>query len=227
MKYKVKFRDKESVVYGYDSDEYISGYLTKGTFYEEPLLTYISEKYYSIKSVVDAGANIGNHAVFFHDIMGVTNITAFEPNPDNFMRLKKSAPFADLHQVALSDVEEKVTCSFNLGNMGAGFCQPDANGSEWSKTLDSYDLEPDLIKIDCEGMETQVLEGAIRTIQRAQPVLFVEHNDIQHLYDFNRTLEKTGVRYIVKPFVTKSWEVFEYLPERKYHVYPSHNSMRR
>jgi hypothetical protein len=42
-------------------------------------------------------------------------------------------------------------------------------------TLDSKGLTNiSMIKIDVEGMELQVLEGAMETIQRERPVLFME-----------------------------------------------------
>ena len=44
-------------------------------------------------------------------------------------------------------------------------------------TLDSYALTAcHLIKIDVEGMERNVLEGARATIARHQPLLYVENN---------------------------------------------------
>ena len=34
------------------------------------------------------------------------------------------------------------------------------------KTIDSMNLQPEIIKIDVEGFESQVLEGAIETIKK-------------------------------------------------------------
>jgi FkbM family methyltransferase len=43
-------------------------------------------------------------------------------------------------------------------------------------TIDSFALDRiDLLKIDVEGMECEVLEGAKRTIRRSLPVIIVEH----------------------------------------------------
>jgi len=42
-------------------------------------------------------------------------------------------------------------------------------------TIDSLKLERcDLIKLDCEGMEFEALSGAVETIERCKPILFVE-----------------------------------------------------
>ena len=48
-------------------------------------------------------------------------------------------------------------------------------------TLDHFGLERvNLIKVDVEGMERKVLEGAAATIKRARPVLFVETTTVNH-----------------------------------------------
>lgn len=45
------------------------------------------------------------------------------------------------------------------------------------RTIDSYRLgRCDLIKIDVEGMEADVLSGAVETINRLKPVIFVEND---------------------------------------------------
>ena len=43
-------------------------------------------------------------------------------------------------------------------------------------TLDSLNLEPSLIKIDVEGDEPKVLEGAKNTIEKHKPVVYLERN---------------------------------------------------
>lgn len=214
MRYTVTWGGMKCHVYGYEPTEYISSYLEKGEFYESPLLTYIFKKYGGkLQSIVDVGANIGNHAVFFRDVMGVKDIACFEPNDENFRRLCKSAPYAWKYQIALSDKDGTVTSVEQPHNMGASYCHD--GGGIPCDTLDSFDLAPDLIKIDAENMESRVLQGAIETIKKHRPVLFVEHNDIQHFYDFGRVLELTGVKYVVRPFLEKTWEMFEYVPEGK------------
>lgn len=213
MKYTLSFMGKESTVYGYDDQEYISTYLARGEFYELPLLLHILRMHTETKSIVDVGANVGNHAVFFHDIMGVKDITCFEPNTENFRRLQKSAPFAACHNIALSDKEGTVSSVENPHNMGASYCTPD--GDIPCKTLDSFDLSPDLIKIDAEGMEYQVLKGAINTVRRCRPVMFVEHNTLDNYYQFSRFLDGNGLNYVVRPFTDETWEMFEYIPVEK------------
>lgn len=172
MKYTVQFNDVTSTVYGYEPTEYISSYLAKGTFYEQPLLSYIHDNYKGALSIVDVGANIGNHSVFFHDVMGVTDITCFEPNPENYRRLQKSAPFARTFArtfaLALAESGHPVESIPSPHNMGASYCIPNISGNVQAERLDEFDLSPDIIKIDAEGMECAVLKGAAGTIQRSE-----------------------------------------------------------
>lgn len=42
------------------------------------------------------------------------------------------------------------------------------------KTLDSFDLVPDVVKIDVQGAEYQAVKGGIETFRRATPVTIVE-----------------------------------------------------
>ncbi len=49
------------------------------------------------------------------------------------------------------------------------------------RTLDEFSLAPCLIKIDVQGTEAAVVEGALETIRQHRPVLFVEDPDARLL----------------------------------------------
>ena len=57
------------------------------------------------------------------------------------------------------------------------------------QTLDSFKLNPAVLKIDVQGAELDVLEGAMETISNAQPIIFLErpktHREIKFLSKFN------------------------------------------
>ena len=46
------------------------------------------------------------------------------------------------------------------------------------KTIDSMNLQPEIIKIDVEGFESQVLEGGIETIKKKKHFLMIEINNV-------------------------------------------------
>lgn len=188
----------------YDENEYITRVInTFHTFYEMPLLEYL--KQYKPKCFVDVGANIGNHSLFFF-LEGTKEIHAFEPQKNNYDLLKLNCPFANCYRVALGNTLSSGSITPQPLNMGA--CRVEAGDDFKICPLDMYKLKPDLVKIDVEDMEVQVIEGAMKTLEKYKPRLIVEHSDLQHFYDTYRLLKPLG--YKVEPFVVKNYEVFEY-----------------
>jgi len=140
--------------------------------------------------VIDAGANIGYFSLLFAKWMGVRGIVhAFEPFPESARRFERNLglnpqlePAVRLHRLALSDFEGRIGMKVpDQNNQGCNYLN-NAGGVEVEvATLDAFcDREPlprvDLIKIDVEGSEVALLQGAERTIQRFRPVLMIEVN---------------------------------------------------
>jgi hypothetical protein len=59
------------------------------------------------------------------------------------------------------------------------------------RTLDSFELKPTLIKIDTEGNELSVLQGATRTL-RAKPMIVVETHSPEALVKSRKLVENQG-----------------------------------
>ena len=70
-------------------------------FYEINTLNFIKEKYGHIANVVEVGANIGNHALFYCSQLNVQHVYCFEPNHINRSILEKN--------ITLNHFEKKVT----------------------------------------------------------------------------------------------------------------------
>lgn len=161
-------------------------------FYEADVLACLLERLSrrggSREAAVDVGAYIGTHAVFFGAVMGLAPVIAFEPNPDVLATLAQN-----LRANALSDRSVVVNCALgaNEGNTslqsGAlnnlGTTRVVAELSE-HRTVRMTTLDDELkrrgvervalIKIDVEGSELDVLEGALKTIRDCRPILCVE-----------------------------------------------------
>lgn len=153
---------------------------------------------------IDIGANYGTHSVLFL-VHGIRTIT-FEPNSscrDYFMkicRLNHITP--TLERVALGasngHVELKYPkCDTWLGSTNVEVLNKLSLSSELivekvaRKTLDDYFSQIEnsrtLIKIDTEGNELAVLEGATRTLKEVQPTIIFESNPSSErakLFDF-------------------------------------------
>jgi FkbM family methyltransferase len=140
--------------------------------------------------VIDAGANIGTHTIAFAGLVGPTGLVhAFEPQPRNFHMLAGNVALNALdnvicHQQAVGDAAREIALPplpppdmpFNFGALALS--RASAGGARVPLvTLDSLALAAcRLIKIDTEGMEPQVLDGARELIARCRPLLYVENN---------------------------------------------------
>ena len=125
---------------------------------------------------------------------------AFEPHPEVRRRLRQNIALNNLSNVhvcesALGPAAATATLhSDATGNEGAGSLAPGPGlrGQNYAvevDTLDSYAADlPDvhLLKIDTEGADYGVLEGARGTIERCRPAIYVEVDPVL-LERFNAT----------------------------------------
>jgi len=131
------------------------------------------------RTAIDVGGNLGLWSRVM--CLDFTNVNAFEPVTDYCEYFKKNAPNAILHNVALSDEEMVITMACATDG-SCGDTAPQVNKRKekalqdvTTVLLDSYEFtEVDFIKIDCEGYEYHVLQGAEQTIMDNKPVIIVE-----------------------------------------------------
>ena len=69
------------------------------------------------------------------------------------------------------------------------------------KKLDFFKLKPTLIKIDVEGYENKVLLGAIKTIKKYKPVIYVENNPKLGKYSTMMFFKKKLTKYGYHPYI--------------------------
>ena len=137
-------------------------------------------------TALDAGAHVGPHTLPMARAVGPAGrVFAFEPQPHLFRLLCGNLALNGLAQAepveaalgaAQGDVARPDVDYFRPGNFGAV-----ALGTGPHRvpvlTVDGLDLaDCRLIKIDVEGMEAAVLDGARATIARCRPALYVENN---------------------------------------------------
>lgn len=139
-------------------------------------------------TVLDIGANMGSHTVYFARIVGgAGRVFAFEPQ-----RIIHQILCANVVLNALPNVFARHACvgcktdpifipPMNYGSVnnfgGLGLGKFTAGEPVPQVTLDSLALDRcDFIKIDVEGMECEVLQGAGETLTRHKPVLYVEND---------------------------------------------------
>lgn len=139
--------------------------------------------------VIDVGANIGTHTVAFSQMVGPTGeVYAIEAQPRLFalladnVKLNHCENVKGINGVATSQRVDNVRLNplppdsqpFNFGAVPAFGDGPDEVPGD---KIDALTLERcDLIKIDVEGTEADVIRGAVETIKRCKPVLYIENN---------------------------------------------------
>ena len=153
-------------------------------FYEIDVLMKCRELYVPGTTVVDVGANVGNHTVFFAAIVGAP-VLAFEPWRANHDLL--------LLNIAANGLDELVepTCAAVGSIAGSGRAQPRradnfgtvqvvaGPGDIPVVVLDDMPTggPVGLLKVDVEGAEPAVLEGAQELLERWLPDVVVEAED--------------------------------------------------
>ena len=187
-------------------DRYIGRSLDAYGEYSEYEITVLNQLLRRGAFVVEAGANIGTHAVPIARMIGpVGHLHAFEPQRLTFQILcanlalngivNVSAHWAALGRTAgrarVPQLDPK--SEQNFGGVGIEW-EADANSVPVT-TIDAMDLSRlDLVKADVEGMEMAVLEGGRETIRRLRPVLYLENDRRDRSPDLIRTLESLGYR---------------------------------
>lgn len=151
---------------------------TKRLDHDQSILSLLHP--YLKRVAVDIGAHIGTHSIFYAEYSEIVH--SFEPHPVTYECLKHNvARFNNVitYNLALSDEEKTLSMIEVVGNGGATQTRPAGETPIQCKavTFDSIKLtECDFIKIDAEGDEIAVLEGAKKTLARLRPVMFIESN---------------------------------------------------
>lgn len=201
-----------------------------GQVFEAHIINSIKPLIEQSKFIVDAGANIGCHAISYATFNPKAQIWAFEPQKNLFEILQRN--------VKRNSFNDRITL-FNKGlghtSMSVALSpletvRDDSPGQQgWNKmglgigaggeameliTIDSLNLPGlDFLKIDVEGAEGLVIQGAAETIKKYRPKIFFEHNhqriDPAHV----------GLPYVPTPFaelVKLGYRNFQYLDWENY-----------
>jgi FkbM family methyltransferase len=126
---------------------------------------------------LDVGANVG---LWGRDLCeAFDHVIAFEPVNDFRQCLIKNVKSdrLEVRSVALGNENTRAVMTITEGNSGHSHIDPNSFGSGDTEviTLDSLSLPVvDYIKIDCEGFEYRVLQGAEQTIRRCRPIVVIE-----------------------------------------------------
>jgi FkbM family methyltransferase len=158
---------------------------------------------------VDVGAHEGSFLAHMLRLAPEGSHVACEPLPDYAARLRSGFPGVTLHEAALSDAEGTASFAYVPELPGYSGLRDVAPGEHTVQSLTvrtarlddllDADLPIEAIKIDVEGAELGVLDGAERTLQRWRPMVLIEHGISAHAYgttphDVHGRLAAAGLR---------------------------------
>lgn len=130
----------------------------------------------TFRRCIDAGANYGYLSVGF--ARNFEKVEAFEISTDIRNHLKTNTnSFNNIQVYDKGLYNENTEVEFNLHSSSGTSRIVNSQGSITEKvtTLDSFNFDDvDLIKIDVEGSEDKLIEGAKNTIKKYLPVIAVE-----------------------------------------------------
>jgi FkbM family methyltransferase len=166
----------------------VQRHIFNGSFYEEDQLSVHKTLIPRNSRIMDVGANIGNHTVYYGMFCKPEMIISVEPNPRAFNLMQKTLSannilnIVELLPVALGEAEafgvlNQMEAEFhNLGGVSIDFAEAGAEGALPIRTGDSVlaGRSVDFIKIDVESTEMQVLCGLKNTINSCRPIMSIE-----------------------------------------------------
>lgn len=187
-----------------NEEDLIQSFLKNGQFFDRSHLDIMSNYIKEGNIVIDIGANIGNHTVFFSKFTKAKLIYCIEPIDRCYRMLLCNIALNYCHNVNVDYIgvglgnHECTAYPFTVygkNNLGSTrmFDTPNPqkfiedNRRTFNEDPDSYapvriikgdsifsDKKIDFIKVDAEGMDLVILEGLKETIDKNRPIIFAE-----------------------------------------------------
>jgi len=161
--------------------------------------------------IFDVGCNIGINSILFNQFSSAKKIYLFEPNPDALSIavensiLNNFAEKVRIFNYCISNKNDQVMKFYSVLEGAAGSIYQDfsktasdlkSSYNVKTKTIDTVcedeNIIPDFVKIDVEGHELQVLEGAYKTALKGKTQFLVEMHS-SHLLSMEENSDKVLV----------------------------------
>jgi FkbM family methyltransferase len=212
--YKVSLFSKEFFIESGPRDDHYLDLEKDGLrTWEHEALSIWANEVKDAEVAVDIGAYLGVYSILAAKL-GCPRVLAFEPNSHNFIQLEKNLSLNSLedsvesYRVAVG-AESKTVSMITPGG------RPNSSGSQISNSptdrrLESWEIESDVkmatldsllvdevsrisvIKIDAEGYELFVLQGANMTLKTHRPSILVELLDLEKKFEADNFLGRFG-----------------------------------
>jgi FkbM family methyltransferase len=190
--YKIeRFSTRYGTMVAFARDTVIARSLRTYGEWAENEINVITDSIVDGDGIIDIGANIGTHSVAFAKRFPDSPIFAIEPQPVPCAMLLANAFANDCRGVQVFNLG----CSAKTEVVNVRFDYDALDGNAGAFSIDRFQVEAEsggfpillvpldrldfatkirLVKIDVEGMESDVLAGAIQTLERHRPLVFFE-----------------------------------------------------
>ena len=170
-----------------------------------------------IGTVFDIGAHVGKMARRYRKLFPEANIYCFEPLPHCYRRLDRWATsqggLVQTFNIALGNTSGPIEFFWNQAHPGGSSLRPPSTPSlraqhvSFTTRMEKLDSVADslrlsgeiLLKLDVEGAELEVLEGAHKILGKASAIIVEaaigEERARPHFHDLLQTLESHGFLY--------------------------------
>jgi len=150
-------------------------------------------------TVLDIGANIGNHTLYFCNECNAKKVHCFEPTELTFSILEKNISLNHLEQrtklwkLGVGATEGRASTAYNIYNIGGNHLHLNESGEVLIKRLDDLNITDEIvfIKIDVEEMEDSVIRGGMSLIGKNKPYIMMESFE-DKVHEIKRLLSDLG-----------------------------------
>lgn len=154
--------------------------------------------------ILDIGANIGNHTLYWAKQNKIKKVYSFEPVKSTFEVLKTNVDLNEFNNkvkllnIGLSDQKTKAIIEiFHKENIGGTHIKDTPDGDMDVDKLDNIEIKEnriDFVKIDVESHEVQVLNGASETFRKYKPKYVFIESFPDKFEETKKILESYGYR---------------------------------
>ena len=158
-------------------------------FYGSTYEVFVNEDYKFLnvkdKNVLDIGAFVGDSPIYFI-LKGAKEVYAIEPHPDAYNEMLENIKLNNMEDkivpinVGISYESDYISISTTKANTQHILLKPEERGCKipaysLSKLIEKYNIDAQILKIDCEGCEYDIILKDYDTIKEFDEIEFEYH----------------------------------------------------
>ena len=178
--------------------------------------------------MIDIGANTGDYSAVLEDVVGAENLYLFEPLPELYKHLRKRFRKSHVFNHAVSSEDgsavmrvpyingkrynTRATLNTHKEDSETGCDMIEIKLTPLDSVVNQIGLKSiGFIKVDVEGHEIGVIEGAYRTLEKFKPLILIEIEQRHHDFPLSQIFSK---------FESQGYQGY-YLNARRYTLLPT------